>query len=377
MYKFFWVVSFVFFATSTIIFAQDTLIYLQNPSFEDVPQANHLPKGWINCNSDPSLAPDIQPSGDFGVTTAAQHGKTFMAMVVRDNETWEKISQKLSRPLKGGKCYEFKIFLARSERYIGKSEAKGEMANYSTPAKLRIYGGYSPCDRQFLLAETNLIINFRWLEFNFRFEPTGDYTYLTFEAFYKTPNLFPYNGNILLDNASPITPITEDCEEKPEVAQKDTPKKDSTATPPLVVPPVPEQPKATAAEVVVNPNFNTIKSEDLSKGQTFRMSSITFAVNDTIISRASYPGLDQLTQFLVKNPGVVIEIGGHTNGLCDDSYCNGLSQRRAIAVGRYLISKGIKADRLVMKGYGKSQPISAVKSDPKNQRVDVKILELK
>jgi len=377
MYKFLWAVA-ICFAAWTGVFAQDTLIYLQNPSFEDVPQANHLPKGWVNCNSDAASAPDIQPSGDFSVTTPAQHGKTYMAMVVRDNETWEKISQKLSRPLKGGKCYEFKIFLARSEKYIGQSEAKGGQANFSTPAKLRIYGGFSPCDRQFLLAETNLIINYRWLEFNFRFEPSDDYTHITFEAFYKTPNLFPYNGNILLDNASPITPITEDCEEKPEVVQKDTPKKDSTVTttPPPVVSPVVEQPKPVT-EVVVNPNFSTIKSEELTKGQTFRMSSITFAVNDAIINRASYPQVDELYKFLTNNPGVVIEIGGHTNGLCDDDYCNQLSQRRAAAVGAYLMNKGIGAERLVMKGYGKTQPLSAVKNDPRNQRVDVKILELK
>lgn len=375
MYKFLGAVALVFSTVLTGVFAQDTLIYLQNPSFEDVPQANRLPKGWVNCNSDASLAPDIQPSGDFSVTTPAQHGKTYMAMVVRDNETWEKISQKLSRPLKGGKCYEFKIYLARSEKYIGQSEAKGGQANYSTPAKLRIYGGFSACDRQFLLAETNLIINYRWLEFNFRFEPTDDYTYLTFEAFYKTPNLFPYNGNILLDNASPITPVTEDCEEKPEVVQNTPPKKDSiTTTPPKADP---FAPPVTPPVVEVNPNFSAIKTENLTKGQTFRMSSITFAVNDTIINRASYPQLDDLQKFLTNNPGVVIEIGGHTNGLCADDYCNQLSQRRAAAVGKYLINKGIKAERLVMKGYGKTQPVSVVKNDPKNQRVDVKILELK
>ena len=377
MYKLFLAVAVLFSTVCSGVFAQDSLIYLQNPSFEDVPQANHLPKGWVNCNGDAALAPDIQPSGDFGVTTPAQHGKTYMAMVVRDNETWEKISQKLSKPLKGGKCYEFKIFLARSEKYIGQSEAKGGQANYGTPAKLRIYGGFSACDRQFLLAETNLIVHFRWLEYNFRFEPTDDYTHITFEAFYKTPNLFPYNGNLLLDNASPITPITEDCEEKPEVAKVEQPKKDSVVNPVVTTPPpAPIQPPAAAAKVVLNPNFSALKAEDLSKGQTFRMSSINFTVNDTIINRASYPQLNDLVQFLTNNPGVLIEIGGHTNGLCDDDFCNRLSKRRAAAVGNYLISKGVVQGRLVMVGYGKTQPVSAVKNDPKNQRVDVKILEL-
>jgi outer membrane protein OmpA-like peptidoglycan-associated protein len=300
--------------------------------------------------------------------------------VVRDNETWEKISQKLSRPLQKGKCYEFKIFLARSAQYIGESAAKGGQANYSTPVKLRIYGGFSPCDKQFVLAETNLIINYRWLEYNLRLEPLDDYTHFTFEAFYKTPNPFPYNGNILLDNASPISPITEDCAEKPELAKTTPPKKDSLAavrpTDPFATSPAPVETPKVAPVVLVNPNLSTLKTEDLSKGQTLRMSSINFAVNDTLINRASYPQLDGLLQFMQNNPSVVIEIGGHTNGLCDDDYCNRLSLRRARAVASYLIAKGIPTERLLVKGYGKTQPVSAVKSDVRNQRVEVKILEI-
>lgn len=371
MCKSFFYCGLLILATAIGANAQDTLIYLQNPSFEDTPQANRTPNGWVNCSADPALAPDVQPSGDFGVTTPAQHGKTYLALVVRDNETWEKVSQKLSQALKGGKCYDFKIFLARSMEYIGRSEAKGGQANYSTPAKLRIYGGFSPCDKQFLLAESNLIINYRWLEYNFHLEPIDDYTHLTFEAFYKTPNLFPYNGNILLDNASVITP-SEECEDKP----KETPKKP-------VEPPVATRDTAkmlpvekTVPTVLINPNLNTLKTEDLQQGQTLRMTSITFAVNDTIINRASYPQLDVLLQFMKNNPNIVIEIGGHTNGLCDDAFCTRLSLRRASAVASYLVVKGVPAQRMVMKGYGKTQPISELKNDPKNQRVEIKILNL-
>lgn len=376
MYKLFLAVAVLFSSVGAGVFAQDTLIYLQNPSFEDAPQANHLPKGWVNCSEDPALAPDVQPSGDFGVSTPAQHGKTYLAMVYRKNtDTGEKVSQKLSKPLKAGKCYEFKIHLARAERYISGSATSGEQTIYQAPAKLRIYAGFSHCDQQFMIAETNPIIHYRWLEYNFRLEPSADFTHITFNIFYATSN--PTNCNLLLDNASPITPITEDCEEKPEVAKVTPPKKDSVVAPVVTTPPpAPIQPPVAEAKVVLNPNFSTLKTEDLSKGQTFRMSSITFAVNDTLINRASYPQLDDLVRFLTNNPAVLIEIGGHTNGLCEDNFCNRLSQRRAAAVGNYLISKGVVEGRLVMKGYGKTQPVSVLKNDPKNQRVDVKILEL-
>jgi outer membrane protein OmpA-like peptidoglycan-associated protein len=147
-----------------------------------------------------------------------------------------------------------------------------------------------------------------------------------------------------------------------------------------------DKPKPTSSEPVVSvpkspqvldsPNLDTIKSTTLSKGQTLRIRSIIFNVNDTTLNRSSYADLDKLNNFLKQNTNIIIEIGGHTNGLCDDAYCNSLSLRRARAVANYLIKNGTTAERLQMKGYGKTQPLSAVKSDPINQRVEIKILDL-
>ncbi|NJK83345.1 MAG: hypothetical protein HC912_05520 [Saprospiraceae bacterium] len=66
-----------------------------------------------------------------------------------------------------------------------------------------------------MLGETKEIINTRWLKREFKFEPKVDIYYITLEAFYKTPVLFPYNGNVLLDNASSIQliPCDEEFEE--------------------------------------------------------------------------------------------------------------------------------------------------------------------
>ena len=399
---FFSILTLVFGAVRSSAQAQDNKIYLKNPSFEDVPRHSQTPKDWIDCGFELESEPDIQPNGEFGVTMPAQHGQTYLGLVVRDNETWERVSQKVSRPLEKGKCYEFSIHLARSPQYISQSRVKDTQANYITPAKLKIYGGFSPCDRQFLLAESNLIINYRWLEFNFKFEPIDNYTYITFEAFYKTPNLFPYNGNILLDNASALNPIP--CKEQPEVVSTptvkpstqriDTPKTNNGGkptpgkTPPITNPPVvaenntttknPEKKPETNTppKSIDNPDFSTLKKSDLTMGQTLRIPSITFAVNDTILSRASYPNLDKLLSFMNTKPDIVLEVGGHTNGLCADDYCNRLSLRRARAVVDYLVKKGVKPERFQVKGYGKTQPVSTVKNDPKNQRVEIKILDL-
>ncbi|HEX4887763.1 MAG TPA: OmpA family protein, partial [Luteibaculaceae bacterium] len=63
-------------------------------------------------------------------------------------------------------------------------------------------------------------------------------------------------------------------------------------------------------------------------------------------------------QLLIDNPEIVVEIGSHTDALGKDDYNLNLSQRRAQSVVDYLISKGIKKDRLIAKGYGETQPIA-------------------
>lgn len=394
---FFGALVLVFGGTSNFAQAQEQKIQLKNASFEDTPRHSQTPRDWIDCGFPGESEPDVQPSGEFGVTMMPQDGDTYLGLVVRDNSTWERVSQRLTGPMEGGKCYEFSIYLAKSPQYLSQSRVTDEKVNYVRNAKIRIYGGFSPCHRQQLLAESPLIGSYNWRQFNFKFEPTDDFTYITFEAFYQTPNLFPYNGNILLDNASALTMVP--CKDKPPVVITKTttppPVKDTSGgkNGPKKNPPVIESPKNAEPPVVVRdpvrpPNTTTVKSPkvvenpnldtltNFSKGQTIRIRSIVFTVNDTTLNRSSYVDLDKLNNFLKTNKNIIIEIGGHTNSLCDDSYCNSLSLRRARTVANYLIKHGTTATRLQVKGYGKTQPLSTIKNDPLNQRVEIKILEL-
>ncbi|HFC00124.1 MAG TPA: OmpA family protein, partial [Phaeodactylibacter sp.] len=77
------------------------------------------------------------------------------------------------------------------------------------------------CNKKELLAESDLINHEEWKEYSFKFEPKQRATYIIFEAFFQTPTLSPPNGNLLLDNASPIEMLPCDEElplvRKPEV----------------------------------------------------------------------------------------------------------------------------------------------------------------
>lgn len=116
---------------------------------------------------------------------------------------------------------------------------------------------------------------------------------------------------------------------------------------------------------------------EISKGQIIKISSLSFKMNDSTITQSAAASLDNIYNFLKENEEIVIEVGGHTSGLCDDFYCNQLSTARAKAVTTYLQQKGINQGRLSYKGYGKSKPIASNNTTGgrrKNQRVEIKIL---
>jgi outer membrane protein OmpA-like peptidoglycan-associated protein len=347
-------------------------ILLVNPSFEDEPKCCEAPQGWYNCGRSDESPPDIQP-GSFQVIKTPSNGVSYVGLVVRDNDTWESIGQRLSRPLEQGKCYEFTIDLCRAEEYVSLSRTTMEEVDYTIPAKLLVWGGMGYCDKRELLYETSVVTNTRWLGSMMRFQPkNGNYTYLMFEAYFKTPILFPYNGNILMDNASPIKPVP--CKPKaPPIVQREPVK-------PPVKPPVSTGTKAPEKTIgATEPPANGIDRSKIKKGDIIRLNKIYFEANKYDITEASTPALEEVLNFLKENPDVFVEIGGHTNNRPSPEFADELSTNRAKAVATWLSKHGIPVERVKYKGYGKRYPI-ATNETPEgrstNQRVEIKILSM-
>jgi len=70
----------------------------------------------------------------------------------------------------------------------------------------------------------------------------------------------------------------------------------------------------------------------------------------------STTALDELVRLLNENPNITIELSAHTDYKGSDEYNEGLSQRRAESVVKYLIEHGIPSDRLTPRGYGEGKP---------------------
>ncbi len=105
---------------------------------------------------------------------------------------------------------------------------------------------------------------------------------------------------------------------------------------------------------------------------------IKFEVDKAILMASSYTTLDEIVNILKENPDLSVEIQGHTDSTASEAYNMDLSQRRAMAVMKYLESMGIAASRMTAKGYGEGSPIdtnATPEGKANNRRVELKPLQ--
>ncbi|GGY89850.1 OmpA family protein [Novosphingobium colocasiae] len=111
-------------------------------------------------------------------------------------------------------------------------------------------------------------------------------------------------------------------------------------------------------------------------GILVNLPDVTFAVNSTEISPGFQASLDKVAQSMVQYPNSLIDVYGHTDSTGSDAYNMDLSKRRADAVARYLISRGVSSARIQTKGMGETTPV-ATNDTPEgralNRRVEIKI----
>ena len=107
---------------------------------------------------------------------------------------------------------------------------------------------------------------------------------------------------------------------------------------------------------------------------------IRFDYNSADIAKTSMQAVQELGKAL-SDPslkGSTFVVAGHTDAIGGEEYNQGLSERRADTIKRYLSEKfGINGSDLVTVGYGKTKPKDAnAPLDPSNRRVQVVNMEV-
>ncbi len=192
-----------------LAYAQSEPIYFKNPSFEREDYyalSSGAGPSWRDCGFFKEEPVALQP-GQHEVRLRPHHLRHYFSMVVRDNNTWDAIGQELTRPLQPGQCYRFTLYLAKSDNYQTLSRTNGQKTNYRNPLRLIVWGGKSFCEAREVLAKTDAVKNEDWQIYEFVFQPQSEVTHIVLHAYYLNPVALSYNGNILLDDASPIEEV--------------------------------------------------------------------------------------------------------------------------------------------------------------------------
>jgi outer membrane protein OmpA-like peptidoglycan-associated protein/tetratricopeptide (TPR) repeat protein len=128
-----------------------------------------------------------------------------------------------------------------------------------------------------------------------------------------------------------------------------------------------------------DPYLRDVPLEPLDIGKTAVLNNIFFDTDQYSLKEESRTELKKLLDFLTVNPGLYVEISGHTDNVGSQEYNLTLSNKRATAVLNYLIDAGIEAGRLSSAGYGFSRPVAGNDTEEgraENRRTEMKVIRL-
>ncbi len=149
----------------------------------------------------------------------------------------------------------------------------------------------------------------------------------------------------------------------PEEAPPPPPPEQAPPAPPPCQTPAPGQP---------------ISLEGCKTGDSIVLHGVNFEFNQATLTVNAKTILDQVADALLARKDIKVEIDGHTDGKGSEPYNLKLSERRAASVRQYLIGRGVEADRMSAKGFGKTMPIADNNTDEGreiNRRVELKVTE--
>jgi outer membrane protein OmpA-like peptidoglycan-associated protein len=103
-------------------------------------------------------------------------------------------------------------------------------------------------------------------------------------------------------------------------------------------------------------------------------SAVTFDFDSSRLQPSFYRSLNKVASVLSQYNKTAVHIIGHTDSTGSAGYNQGLSTRRASAVGRYLSSHGVMQQRTLLEGRGESDPLRSNSSEygrQQNRRVEI------
>lgn len=115
-----------------------------------------------------------------------------------------------------------------------------------------------------------------------------------------------------------------------------------------------------------------------ARDENISLKGVNFKTASDELTPESLPILDAAVETLRRYPDITLRVAGHTDSRGDDAFNLNLSQKRATAVMKYLIGRGIAADMLTARGFGETRPIAdnnSAEGQARNRRVELEIVK--
>lgn len=146
---------------------------------------------------------------------------------------------------------------------------------------------------------------------------------------------------------------------------------------PVAVAPTPEPAKPEPEpEPAQPPPKAEMKTEKIELSET-----VQFETDSSVLLDRSKALLDEVAQAMTDHPEVKrVLVEGYTDSVASKSHNQKLSEQRVASVKKYLVAKGIDANRLKTKGFGETHPVASNKTDEgraKNRRVEFRVIDRK
>lgn len=147
--------------------------------------------------------------------------------------------------------------------------------------------------------------------------------------------------------------------------------------------PVVPEPVTEVVEAPVEAPVNTVNVQEpvpmeAKKGSRYALNGVNFEQSQTTMLPGSETKLQEVLQFMRDNPGVQIEVIGHTDKTGDERQNQRLSEFRARAVANWLFNQGIDSRRIQTSGKGSSEPVATNDTEEgkaQNRRIEVMVIE--
>ena len=119
----------------------------------------------------------------------------------------------------------------------------------------------------------------------------------------------------------------------------------------------------------------SISSKSTATQAVLANAVVYFEYDKFNLTAKSIQALKGVSDLMLRNSKITLSIEGHADERGTREYNLALGQRRAESVADYLISNGVKRNRLNVKSYGEERPLALGSNDSawsKNRRVELK-----